>query len=182
MTVIHREERASWPFFNLLELGLDYIQNDRNSVFVIIPDDSLMGVGRIAAHHSILFAGKLGRVVRGHVPVDLVLFHFHVLLLLLHGHDETSVGHQLIVTFRLLKRFLPLFLALAGALSLNLVVTAGWWLRVTWLLALRAAALRLGATSCSAGGSSSLFLSVVLRILILSVLIVLRSSRLVSHA
>jgi len=50
---------------------------------------------------------------------------------------------------------------------------------MTWFFSLSTATLRLGSpVSCS----TSLFLSVILRILILSVLSVLRSSGFVSHA
>jgi hypothetical protein len=102
MAIIYGKERASWPFFNLLKFWFDYIQNNRNSIFIIISNNSLMGIGRITTYNSVLFTGKLGWMIRSDISVNLILFHFHVFLLLLHSHDKASIGYQLIMTFRLL--------------------------------------------------------------------------------
>ena len=102
MAIIDREEGAPWPFFDLFKLWFNDIQNDWNSIFIVISDNSLMGIGWITTDNTILFAGELCWMIWGDISIDLVLFHFHVLLLLLHGHNETSIGYQLIMTFRLL--------------------------------------------------------------------------------
>ena len=53
--------------------------------------------------------------------VDLLLLHFHVLLLLLHGHDEAAVGRQLVLALGLLQATLTVTRLL---LPLNLGVRA----------------------------------------------------------
>jgi len=181
MAIVYGKEWASWPFFNLFKFRFDYIQNNRNPIFIIISDNTLMGIGWITTDYTVLLASKFSWVIRRNITVDLVLFHFHILLLLLHSHNKSSVGYQLIMTFRLLKWFLTLFLGLAWTLSLYFVMTWSWRLWMTWFFPLGSATLRLRA-SCTAVGSSTLFLSIVLRILILATRSVLRSSRFVSHS
>ena len=83
----------------MLELGFDNVENDADSVLIVVPDDALVSVGCIAADHSILLAGKLGRVVAGNIPIDLLLLHLHILLLLLNRHYESSVSYQVILRF-----------------------------------------------------------------------------------
>jgi hypothetical protein len=87
----------------LLELRFDDIQDDANPVFVVISDDSLMSVGRVTAHNAILFARKLSWMVRSDKPINLFLFHLHILLLLLVSHDEPSVSDQLVLRLGLLN-------------------------------------------------------------------------------
>ena len=102
MAIVDSKEGASWPLINLLELWLDNVKDDADSIFVVVPDNSLMSVCRVAANDSILLASELGWMVRVDKPVDLFLLHLHILLLLLVGHDESSVGHQLVLRLRLL--------------------------------------------------------------------------------
>ena len=182
MPVIYGKEGASWPFFNLFKFRFDDIQNNRNTIFIIISNDTLMGVGWITTDDSVLFASKLGWMIRSNISINLILFHFHVLLLLLHSHYKSSIGYQLIMTLRLLKWFLPLFLSLSRTLSLYFMMTWSRWLWMTRFFSLSASAtLSLWRTSGSSVSSSSLLLRSILRILILSALSVLTSTRLVSH-
>ena len=102
MAVINCKERAPGPVLNLLKLWLDDIQNNGDPVFVVVPDDALVGVGRVATDNSVLFASKLCRVVRLDEALDLLLLHLHVLLLLLNGHYETPVRCQLVLALGLL--------------------------------------------------------------------------------
>lgn len=102
MTVIDGKEGAPRPIFNLLELGFDNVENDRDAILIIVSDDSLMRVGRVTTHDAILLAGELSWVVRLHEPLYLLLLHFHVFLLLLDSHNETAVGCQLVLALRLL--------------------------------------------------------------------------------
>ena len=99
MPIVYSKERAPRPFIDLLELWLDNVENYGNSILIIVPDDALMSVSCIRGDHSILLAGKLGWVIRVNEPVDLLVFHLHVLLLLLDSHDETSVSDQLVLRF-----------------------------------------------------------------------------------
>jgi len=53
----------------------------------------------ITADYSVLFASEFGWMVRIDKPIDLLMLHFDILLLLLCCHDEASVRHQLILRF-----------------------------------------------------------------------------------
>ena len=57
MTVIDSEERALWPLmsFVLFALRLHDVQNDRNSVFVVVADDALVRVCAITSHETVTF-------------------------------------------------------------------------------------------------------------------------------
>lgn len=178
MTIIYSKKRAPWPFFNLFKFRFDNIQNNRDSIFIIISNNTLMSISWVATYNTILLTCKFSRVIWGNIPIYLFLFHFHILLLLLHCHYETSIGYQLIMTFRLLKWFLTLFLRLTRALPLYFMMTRRWGLRMTWFVSLTTVTLWLA----SRIGSPSLFLRVVpLRVLNLNILLILGSPWLISH-
>jgi hypothetical protein len=61
----------------------------------------LMCISSIATNNSILFASKLCRVVTSQKPINLFLFHLHILLLLLNGHNKASIGCKLSLALRL---------------------------------------------------------------------------------
>ena len=63
MTIIHSEERALWPFFLGAMSRLHYVKNDGHSVFVVVPYDSLVGVGCVRPYYSISSDRALGRVI-----------------------------------------------------------------------------------------------------------------------
>lgn len=132
MSIINSKEWASWPFFNLLEFWLNYVQNDANSILIIVPDNTLMCICRVAAYDSILFACKLCWMVRGNESIDLFLFHFHIFLLLLGCHDETSVSYQLVLRLWLSQTALILIslLFLWALLFFYLCVIWRWRLRM----------------------------------------------------
>lgn len=44
MPIIDSEEGATWPVWGVLEFGFDDIQDDRDTVLVIVPDNPLMSV------------------------------------------------------------------------------------------------------------------------------------------
>jgi hypothetical protein len=52
-----------------------------------------MSICSVTTHHAIFLASELCRVVAVDVPLDLLLLHFHILLLLLHGHNEPTVSN-----------------------------------------------------------------------------------------
>ena len=93
MPVIYCKKWASWPFINIFKLRFNDIKNDRNSVFVIISNNALMRISRVAWYHAIFLACELCRMVWANKPFDLLMLHFDVFLLLLCSHDEPSVGH-----------------------------------------------------------------------------------------
>ena len=93
MAIVNCEERASGPFVYLFELRLNNIKNNRNPIFIIIPNNTLMGISCIGAHHPIFFTGEFGWVVWLDVTIYLLLLHFYVFLLLLDCHDEATISY-----------------------------------------------------------------------------------------
>jgi len=65
MTVVHPEEGTTRPVGGLFELGLYYVENYRYSIFIIVPDDSLMRIRSIGHDHSISLTSKLGWLIAG---------------------------------------------------------------------------------------------------------------------
>ena len=151
MAIIHSEEWASRPLVHLFELWLDDVEDDADSVLIIISHNSLMSVSWIAAHHSVLFASKLGWMVRIDISVNLFLLHLHIFLLLLCSHDEASIGDQLVLGFRLGQTTLVVWSLLLWRaclfVFLNLLVVRWWWLGMTWLFSFSAFIISLGVGS-----------------------------------
>ena len=108
MTVVDGEEGASRPLVDLLELGPDDVEDNAHAILIIITNNTLMRVCRVAADNAVLLACKLGRMVAGNVSINLLLLHLHVLLLLLHRHDEAAVRRQLVLTLGLLQAALAM--------------------------------------------------------------------------
>jgi hypothetical protein len=54
MSIEHTEECAFRPRLALLGGRLHDVQDDRDSIFVVISDDALIGVGRVPRDHSVL--------------------------------------------------------------------------------------------------------------------------------
>ena len=94
MTIIYRKEGASWPLIHVLEFRFDDVEDNRDSILIIVSDNALVCICAVAADDSILLASKLGWMVRGDVTFNLLLLHLNVLLLLLVSHDEPTVRHQ----------------------------------------------------------------------------------------
>lgn len=59
MSVIDPKEWASWPISGFLEFWLDYIKDDRHSVFIVVPNYPLMGICCIWRHDTVSLARKL---------------------------------------------------------------------------------------------------------------------------
>jgi len=130
MTIINSKEGASWPFVNLLEFRFDNIQDNRNSIFIIVPYNTLMSICCIAADDSILLACKLGWMIWIDKSVNLLLFHLHVLLLLLDGHDEASISNELVCTLWWSQTFSWLIFWRLWLLNFG----STWWKWFAWLL------------------------------------------------
>lgn len=65
VAVENAEETDLRPFHIhvLLALGLEDVQDDRDTIFVVISDDALVGVGCVALYQSTLFLRSFGRLV-----------------------------------------------------------------------------------------------------------------------
>lgn len=63
MAIIDSKEGTSGPILSIFEFWLDYVQYNGDTIFIVVPDDSLMSIRRIWSNHSISFAGKLCRLV-----------------------------------------------------------------------------------------------------------------------
>ena len=130
MTIINSKEGASWPFINLLEFRFDNIQDNRNSIFIIVPYNTLMSICCIAADDSVLLACELGWMIRIDKSVNLLLFHLHVLLLLLDGHDEASISNELVRTLWWSQTFSLCLFCWLWLLNFG----STWWLWFAWFL------------------------------------------------
>ena len=54
MTIEYSEESALGPVVALFGRGLHYVQYDGDSVLIVVSDDALIGVSRIAGNNAIL--------------------------------------------------------------------------------------------------------------------------------
>ena len=109
MAIIDSEERASRPVVNLFEFRFNYIQNDADSVFIVVSYHSLVCVGCIGYNYSVLLWGKLCWVVILTEFINLFVFHFSVLLSLCNSHLHPPVNNNPILIL-LINLFLLLFL------------------------------------------------------------------------
>jgi hypothetical protein len=62
MTVKHAKEGTFGPLLSLSRVRFQNIENDTNSVLIIGSNDSLVGVGSISSHYSILLVRTFGSV------------------------------------------------------------------------------------------------------------------------
>lgn len=92
MAIVNCKETTPGPVLHLLKLRLNYVKNDGDAILIVVTDNALMCICRVAADDAVLLASKLGRMIRLDKPFDLLLFHFHVLLLLLDSHNEATVS------------------------------------------------------------------------------------------
>ena len=54
MSIIHTEEAAPGPVLMLSRLRLEDVEDDADPIFVVVPDDALVGVGCIGAYDAVL--------------------------------------------------------------------------------------------------------------------------------
>jgi hypothetical protein len=54
VTVIYSKERTSGPLFNLLKLGLNYVEYDANTVFVVVTYHTLVSVRCVGDDNPVL--------------------------------------------------------------------------------------------------------------------------------
>ena len=96
--IVDGKERTSWPEVDLLELGLDNVEDDRHSVLVIIPHHSLMGIGCISDNDAIFLRRELSWVVILSEFHYLLLLHLHVFFPLTDSHFHATVFDDVIRT------------------------------------------------------------------------------------
>ena len=73
VAVVDPEEGAFGPSltrFGWLRLWSHDVENNGNSVFIIVPNNALVGVGSICSHDSVALRGELGTLVVGHQTGD----------------------------------------------------------------------------------------------------------------
>lgn len=91
MSIIYCKEWGSWPDISLFKLRLYNIQYNTNSIFIIIPNHSLMCVCSISYNYTIPFRCIFSWVVLWFELLYLHLFHLNVLFFLLQSHFHTSI-------------------------------------------------------------------------------------------
>ena len=99
MAVINGEEGASWPIFYRFEFRFNDIQNNADSIFIIIPNHALVSVGGIGYDNSVFLTSELSCVVVLFEAVDLIFFHLLILLALFICHFHPTINYNI---FRLL--------------------------------------------------------------------------------
>lgn len=72
-------------------LGLQYIQNYRYSILIIIPDHALVSVGRVRDNHAVFLACKFGRIIILLESGNLSLFHLDVFVSLVSCHFHATI-------------------------------------------------------------------------------------------
>jgi len=86
MTVINSKITAFWPVLMLSVLWLYYVEDNGNSVFVVVADKTLIGISCICSYDTISFEGAFGLfIVRNHntlsgldferILINLVFYH-----------------------------------------------------------------------------------------------------------
>ena len=66
VTIINREERAAWPMVGVdvqSLFGRKQVCNYGDSIFVVVANKTLVGIGCISSHHPCALVGHLGRVI-----------------------------------------------------------------------------------------------------------------------
>lgn len=63
MPIIDRKKTAARPHLNFFKLGLNDVQDDTDSVFVVVAHHTLVSIRCISDNDAIFFASKLGWVV-----------------------------------------------------------------------------------------------------------------------
>ena len=96
MTIIDGKEAAAGPEIYLLKLGLDDIQNDGDTIFIVVSNHTLMCIGSVCYYDAIFLRSKFSRIIICFEFIDLLLLHFHVFLTLAHGHFHTAVLNNVI--------------------------------------------------------------------------------------
>ncbi len=72
MTIEDTEECTFGPDIALLIRRLHYIEYDRDAVFIVVTDYSLIGVCSISNDHSILSNGTFGRLEVGQSHLERI--------------------------------------------------------------------------------------------------------------
>jgi hypothetical protein len=96
MPIVHCKERTSWPVVTHLVLRLDNVQDDTDSILVVVPDHALMSVSCIGDHDTVLLRGKLGCMIRINKLHYLLFFHSHILGVLSSSDIHSSVLNDII--------------------------------------------------------------------------------------
>lgn len=66
MSVVNPEKGAKRPSLMLTARGFQNVQNNRDPIFVIISDQTLIRIGRVRSHHSVALERAFSRFVVRH--------------------------------------------------------------------------------------------------------------------
>ena len=106
MPIINSEEGTPRPVVYCFKFRLDYVQDDRNSVFVVIPYHALVSISRICHNHSIFLASIFSCIIVLFEPIYLIFLHLLILFTLFISHFHSSVHHNRTRINRWLWRFI----------------------------------------------------------------------------
>lgn len=94
VAVVNGKKGTPRPWVRLLELGLNHVQNNRDSVLIVVSNHTLVSVGCVRGYHSVPFARKFRGVVETFEFFDLGFLQRYVLVALHHSHLNASVLHN----------------------------------------------------------------------------------------
>jgi hypothetical protein len=63
VAIVYAEEGALWPGFRTTALRFYYVQDYRDPILIVVPDDTLIGISGISLYHPIASAGTLSRLI-----------------------------------------------------------------------------------------------------------------------
>ncbi len=91
VAVVDSEEGAAGPELGLFKFRLDYVQNDRYTVLVVVPDDTLMRVSCIRGYNSISLARIFGGLIAlSELNNTWIQFVLHIYEVLIHSIPTSS--------------------------------------------------------------------------------------------
>lgn len=80
MAVVDSKKRTTRPEFCIFKLRLDYVEDYRNTILVVVSYNPLMGVSSVRHNNSVSFAGKLGRVIGLHESYSGIVFQAELVI------------------------------------------------------------------------------------------------------
>lgn len=127
MAIVNAEKGAFGPFFVFPVVRLDDVEDDTHSVFVVVPDQTLVSIGCVTSHHSVPLVGasgllvvrdldpraRLQRILPRFVIFDFLVHH----LFCLSSRELLHLRHSCLVRYLLALRNLLVHLLLMHAQS-----------------------------------------------------------------
>ena len=106
VAIVNCKYRTTRPNFNFFKFRLDNIENNTNSIFIVVTNHSLMSISSISSDNTILLRCKFCRIIWRLEILNLLILHLNIFFSLLHSHFHSSIFYDMI---RLLTWILDLY-------------------------------------------------------------------------